>query len=197
MNKHQLTSERSLDTVIDHLYTLNEDTPLIKVSPTEPLAPSLIFGLDTKLFDRSGLGEEEGKDWELVAGGMGRESHMDEVETRTVWRGGEQPGLKGKAKDNGTGDDQHHGHNHAPGEICDHPQRSPSSAKSSLDLPIKPISNDALNPSPSWRLATILACPILMLALGVPYWWGTTSIERASLPIGEMERLDTGRVSER
>lgn len=100
LNKHQLLSEPDMDTLHDHLSTLNEDTPRIKVSSEQPITPDLVFGLDTQLFSRQG---EEGVDWEKIAGGSGW--HGDEVETKTIWRGGSRPG-KGKAAhvhDNGDG----------------------------------------------------------------------------------------------
>jgi hypothetical protein len=89
-----------MDTLHDHLSTLNEDTPRIKVSSESPITPDLVFGLDTQLFSRQG---EEGVDWEKIAGGGGW--HGDEVETKTIWKGGIQPG-KGKE------------HTHAEGEVC-------------------------------------------------------------------------------
>jgi len=78
-----------MDTLHDHLSTLNEDTPRIKVSSESPITPDLVFGLDTQLFSRQG---EEGVDWEKIAGGSGW--HGDEVETKTIWKGGEKPGKK-------------------------------------------------------------------------------------------------------
>jgi hypothetical protein len=54
-----------MDTLHDHLSTLNEDTPRIKVSSESPITPELVFGLDTQLFSRQG---EEGVDWEKLAG---------------------------------------------------------------------------------------------------------------------------------
>lgn len=91
LSKHQLLSEPDMETLHDHLSTLNEDTPRIKVSSEQPITPELVFGLDTQLFNRQG---DEGVDWEKLAGGSGW--HGDEVETRTIWRGGRKPG-KGKA----------------------------------------------------------------------------------------------------
>jgi len=100
LNKHQLCSESELDTLHDHLSTLNEDTPRIKVSSESPITPELVFGLDTQLFSRQG---EEGVDWEKIAGGGGW--HGDEVETKTIWKGGVRPG-EGKE------------HKHADGKAC-------------------------------------------------------------------------------
>ena len=50
LNKHELVTERQLDIVMDHVYELNTDTPKLKV-PVDGISPSLVFGLDTKLFD--------------------------------------------------------------------------------------------------------------------------------------------------
>lgn len=52
MNKHELVSEREYDDCLDHVYTLNEDTPIIKTYEKEGVAvdPDLVFGLDTRLF---------------------------------------------------------------------------------------------------------------------------------------------------
>lgn len=95
-----------MDTLHDHLSTLNEDTPRIKVSSESPITPDLVFGLDTKLFSRQG---EEEVDWEKLAGegaGSGK-WHGDEVETKTIWKGGRKPGS-GKEK-----------HDHADGKACE------------------------------------------------------------------------------
>ena len=52
MNKHTLVSERQYDDCLDHVYTLNEETPIIKTFEKEDVAvdPDLVFGLDTRLF---------------------------------------------------------------------------------------------------------------------------------------------------
>jgi hypothetical protein len=88
-----------MDTLHDHLSTLNEDTPRIKVSSESPITPDLVFGLDTQLFSRQG---EEGVDWEKIAGGSGW--HGDEVETKTIWKGGKKPGKE---------------HDHKEGSACE------------------------------------------------------------------------------
>jgi len=53
MNKHQLVSEREYEECLDHVYTLNEDTPVVKTYEREDVAvdPDLVFGLDTRLFE--------------------------------------------------------------------------------------------------------------------------------------------------
>jgi len=52
MNKHELVSEREYEDCLDHVYTLNEDTPVLKTYERKDVAvdPDLVFGLDTKLF---------------------------------------------------------------------------------------------------------------------------------------------------
>jgi len=53
MNKHELVSEREYEECLDHVYTLNEDTPVVKTYEREDVAvdPDLVFGLDTRLFE--------------------------------------------------------------------------------------------------------------------------------------------------
>jgi G3E family GTPase len=52
MNKHEFVTEREYDECLDHVYTLNENTPVIKTYESKNLAvdPDLVFGLDTRLF---------------------------------------------------------------------------------------------------------------------------------------------------
>lgn len=87
--------------MLDHLYELNDETPVIRVSKDAPLDPSVVFGLDTKLFNR---GAEEVADWEAIGAGGGK-AHVDEVETRSVWLGGGRPGAKKHAHDDACGCD--------------------------------------------------------------------------------------------
>lgn len=112
LNKHDLVTERQLDTVLDHLYELNDETPVVRVSAANPLAPDLVFGLDTKLFTR---GTEEAADWEATGQG---ERHMDEVESRSVWRGGGRPGKGGKRDASQLEDKAVQPHRHVDGEAC-------------------------------------------------------------------------------
>jgi hypothetical protein len=64
---------------MDHLFTLNELTPKIKCSPQSGgIDPSIIFGLDSKLFAAS-ASEKEKAAWTAS-------NHHDEVETVTVRR---------------------------------------------------------------------------------------------------------------
>lgn len=95
LTKHEECSEREYDILLDYLGELTDETPHIKVSKDKPIRPEVIFGLDTQLFKL----EDERDTWEAL-GGKGQ--HMDEVETRSVWRGGAQPGK----------------HEHPEGETC-------------------------------------------------------------------------------
>nr|XP_019046822.1 cytoplasmic protein [Kwoniella bestiolae CBS 10118]OCF25752.1 cytoplasmic protein [Kwoniella bestiolae CBS 10118] len=101
LSKHQLTTERQMDDLIDSLNDLNDETPKIKVgpSPDNPPKPEVIFGLDTKLF---GLVEGEKESWDQIGGKAGW--HGDEVETKQIYIG-----RKGKAKFN---------HQHEDGKEC-------------------------------------------------------------------------------
>ena len=108
---------------MDHLGTLNDDTPRIQVSRDKPVDPSVVFGLDTTLFLKK---DQENVDWEQLGGGSGW--HGDEVETKTIWKGGRKPGNTKKRKrvHGGHDHDQHdhtsgqseHTHVHANGEDC-------------------------------------------------------------------------------
>jgi G3E family GTPase len=89
LNKHQLVSENAFDILMDHLGTLNDTTPRIRVSAEHPVEPDVVFGLDTKLFLKSG---QEGVDWEKLVSGRSNAGqrggwHGDEVEVRGVWKG--------------------------------------------------------------------------------------------------------------
>jgi len=77
---------------MDRLGELNDGTPSVKVGPKNPLSPALVFGLDSKLFLK---GSEEAASWAAI-GAEG--AHTDEVETRSVWRGGAKPGKKHEHK---------------------------------------------------------------------------------------------------
>ena len=51
MNKHANLSEREYDDVLDHVLTLNPDTPIIKAFAANPdicVNPDIVFGLDVK-----------------------------------------------------------------------------------------------------------------------------------------------------
>ncbi|KAG8917152.1 hypothetical protein FRC00_013976, partial [Tulasnella sp. 408] len=100
-------SERQLDTVMDHLFTLNESTPKLRCDGKtgDGVDPSLIFGLDSKLWldatPASGVNSQQ-------------QQHHSEVETATVRRGGRGrvPGhLHQTCRDDCTAG--HHQHDHA------------------------------------------------------------------------------------
>ena len=75
-NKWEHVSERDLETVLDHLHTLNELTPKIRCQGRNGIDPSLIFGIQSKLF----LGKEE----DILV-------HHEEVETVRLQRRPSQP----------------------------------------------------------------------------------------------------------
>ncbi|BEI90348.1 uncharacterized protein CcaverHIS019_0304180 [Cutaneotrichosporon cavernicola] len=95
LSKHEDVSEREFDLLLDRLGDLTDSTPHIKVSREKPLTPELVFGLDSTLFLK---GSEEADTWAAI-GGEG--AHIDEVQTKSVWRGGRRPG-----------------HSHKKGEEC-------------------------------------------------------------------------------
>jgi len=89
MNKHELVSQREYEECLDHVYTLNEDTPVIKTYEREDVAvdPDLIFGLDTRLFEEL----KESKDMidGVVDGPHSREIdliHMESEASETISR---------------------------------------------------------------------------------------------------------------
>ncbi len=67
-------SERALDIVMDHLYTLNDETPKIKCEGKNGIDSNLIFGIESKLFLHAGEITELG-------------ATHDDVETVTVVKG--------------------------------------------------------------------------------------------------------------
>lgn len=143
LNKHDLVSERDLDTVLDHLYELNDETPVVRVSKDSPLRPELVFGLDTKLFTE---GSREVADWEAL--GLGDMSkHADEVETRSVWLGGGKPG-KGKKRaanaEHADGEQRHH--KHPKGEECDScdGEAQEKGQDEACEGPVRPMQLDVL-----------------------------------------------------
>ncbi|KAI5987174.1 CobW/HypB/UreG, nucleotide-binding domain-containing protein, partial [Pisolithus marmoratus] len=74
VNKWEYLEDRALDLVLDHLNTLNDLTPKIRCSGRDGVDPSLIFGIDSKLFkDISDQPEVE--------------NHHDEVQTITIFKG--------------------------------------------------------------------------------------------------------------
>ncbi|KIO21156.1 hypothetical protein M407DRAFT_29214 [Tulasnella calospora MUT 4182] len=105
VNKWNLVSERQLDTVMDHLFTLNESTPKLRCDGKsgDGVDPSLIFGLDSKLWlDGTPPASEVNNS----------QHHHSEVETATVRRGG-----RGRVPGHAACRDEdcavHHQHHHA------------------------------------------------------------------------------------
>ncbi|KAL4074972.1 CobW/HypB/UreG, nucleotide-binding domain-containing protein [Scleroderma yunnanense] len=76
INKWEYLDERTLDFVLDHLNTLNDLTPKIRCNGRDGVDPDLLFGIDSKLF--------KGKPQD---GSMLLDSHHDEVQTFTVFKG--------------------------------------------------------------------------------------------------------------
>ena len=93
LNKHDLISEHQYDILQDALGELNDQTPRIRISESSPPKPEILFGLDTNLWDAEKEGDQKAF-WDGVAGQGGW--HGDEVETKSVWKGGEVPGKKRK-----------------------------------------------------------------------------------------------------
>ncbi|KAF8311082.1 cobW-domain-containing protein [Clavulina sp. PMI_390] len=85
INKWEHVSMRQLDIVMDHLFTLNELTPKIKCIGRNGVDPSLLFGIDSKLFqspdDHSthGTGDSDHHHHHQEDG-----SQHDEVEVATI-----------------------------------------------------------------------------------------------------------------
>ena len=148
-----------MDTLHDHLSTLNEDTPRIKVSSESPITPDLVFGLDTQLFSRQG---EEGVDWEKIAGGSGW--HGDEVETKTIWKGGKKPGTK---------------HDHAEGSSCEGCAAVPEDGT----VDVEPISKETLE--------TALSKLSFEIYRGMPFTLGTRLEDRANEVVKGIVRLSS------
>ncbi|KIJ51329.1 hypothetical protein M422DRAFT_26747 [Sphaerobolus stellatus SS14] len=95
LNKWEHVSERHLDIVIDHLNDLNDETPQIRCNGKDGVLPSLIFGLDSKLY--------------LEGFTPSQSDHNDEVETATISRGPSIP--------HSHHDCNHHTHNHAEDDV--------------------------------------------------------------------------------
>ncbi|KAJ3047099.1 hypothetical protein HK097_000240, partial [Rhizophlyctis rosea] len=112
LNKHELVTDRQLDTVLDHVYHLNEDTPKLKCEGTSGVSPDLVFGLDTKLFSLSPSSSSESQsEWD---GRMDRDHHYQEVDLITVT----DPAVEGCEDDkcgHVLGHDHGHGHEHGEG----------------------------------------------------------------------------------
>ncbi|KAJ7475678.1 cobW-domain-containing protein [Mycena latifolia] len=98
INKWELVDDRALDTVLDHLHTLNDLTPKIRCQGRNGVDPNLIFGLESKLF---------------LEPGQQVPTHNDEVETISLYTGYVPP-----AKEHGH---HHHSEPHTPDEAGDTP----------------------------------------------------------------------------
>ncbi|KAJ3912447.1 CobW/HypB/UreG, nucleotide-binding domain-containing protein [Lentinula edodes] len=94
INKWESVSDRHLDIVMDHLHTLNDLTPKIRCDARGGVDPSLIFGIDSKLFQNTDAHTQD-------------PSHVDEVQTLTLYRGS-TASLPHKH-----GDDHEHAHEHS------------------------------------------------------------------------------------
>ena len=108
LNKRQVT-ERQYDTVLDHVYHLNEDTPKLKCEGTSGVSPDLVFGLDTKLFSLSPSSDDTKDEWD---GRMDRDHHYQEVDVITV----ADPTVEGCEGDKCGHVLGHEGHEHAGDE---------------------------------------------------------------------------------
>lgn len=112
--------------MIDHLNDLNDETPRLRCSGQKGVPPSLIFGLDSKLYldASSPLSEDE---------------HHDEVETATVLRG---PLLHHNTSQRAAHD---HPHSHTP----DHSTEAPylPLLRESLDCALAALRKESV-----WRV---------------------------------------------
>lgn len=50
LNKHELVSESELESVLDHVYGLNADAPVLRCHGKLGVDPDVVFGLDSQLF---------------------------------------------------------------------------------------------------------------------------------------------------
>ncbi|KAJ3997865.1 CobW/HypB/UreG, nucleotide-binding domain-containing protein [Lentinula boryana] len=74
INKWESVSDRQLDIVLDYLHTLNDLTPKLRCDGRNGVDPNLIFGIESKLFlDKNAHNQDP--------------SHIEEVETLTLYRG--------------------------------------------------------------------------------------------------------------
>ncbi|KAI8910685.1 CobW/HypB/UreG, nucleotide-binding domain-containing protein [Powellomyces hirtus] len=116
LNKHSLVTERQLDDVIDRVNDLNTDTVKIKVDEDKGVAPDLVFGLDSKLFE---LNEKEADENKWAA--MIDPKHMqNEVQVVTI-----EAGVAGKQKTTSCEkSDCHHDHEDDCSEAHSHSDSS-------------------------------------------------------------------------
>ncbi|KAK7691130.1 hypothetical protein QCA50_006233 [Cerrena zonata] len=130
INKSEHITERALDILIDHLNTLNDLTPKIKCEGRDGVDPSLIFGLDSKLF-------QDEKEIDV--------SHHDEVQTVTIYKGKTPPVHK---------------HNHTDDKSCDchspddssHPLSTSTTDITSVDEAVLTTALNSLSKETIWRV---------------------------------------------
>ncbi|TBU53090.1 cobW-domain-containing protein [Dichomitus squalens] len=127
INKWEHISERDLDILIDHLNTLNDTTPKVKCHGREGVDPSVVMGIDSKLFR---LGSFEHTDV----------PHHDEVQTVTIYKGRKPTYVHSPTS--------HDGHAHTDHAHCGHADNSvdrPGSKSSTVvQDAISSISQDTL-----------------------------------------------------
>ncbi|KAF5392190.1 hypothetical protein D9757_001379 [Collybiopsis confluens] len=126
INKWENVSERQLDTVLDHLHTLNDLTPKLRCDGRNGVDPNLIFGLDSKLFLDNTAHEKD-------------PSHVDEVQTLTLYRG-----SQGKLDHH---DHDGHEHEHANANRMPNHHASSSIPKKALEDSLSKISKESV-----WRI---------------------------------------------
>jgi len=114
---------------MDHLFTLNESTPKLRCRGKMGVEPSMVFGLDTKLFQSP----------QSTAESFLVDPHHSEIETATIWRG---DSLSARAHDCQDG--------------CDHTSGGPDIDHQSA-LPVKTASMPAIAGSTSEALHQALS----------------------------------------
>ncbi|KDQ24606.1 hypothetical protein PLEOSDRAFT_1078681 [Pleurotus ostreatus PC15] len=124
INKWEHVSERALDMVIDHLNTLNDETPKIKCRGRDGVDPHLVFGIETSLFN------------EPVPSVERHHTHSEEVETVTIQR--RRPEGPCDCPDNT------HDHNHRNVEIA---TKHTSVSSSVLETALASVSKEVV-----WRI---------------------------------------------
>ncbi|KZV62681.1 cobW-domain-containing protein [Peniophora sp. CONT] len=121
INKWESISERALDDVLEHLNTLNELTPKVRTAHAS-LDPKLIFGLDSKLF----LDPAEAP--------ASNDSHHEEVETATVWRGAQPAHTH----------DHDHDHDHSHADKLQPSADGPALDEPALTAALAPLSKETI-----------------------------------------------------
>ncbi|KAI9349530.1 CobW/HypB/UreG, nucleotide-binding domain-containing protein [Obelidium mucronatum] len=144
LNKHELISERQFDLVLDHVYELNEETPKIKCNGTQGVSPSLIFGIDTKLFQLASDGSTIPETTEM--GGStdwlkDRNHHANEVDlVQVMYPPPTDPSECGADQCN----DEHHQHHHHQHQPHQNKLDTPALfTKESLETFLAPLPKDS------------------------------------------------------